>query len=272
MSDYLTALLAVAIAWWLSTGIVLLLNRQRSAVQKISALVVSGLVILALFTVPAVSADRTSTGALTGFAQGLLFWGWLEMIYLMGFVTGSRNQPCPEQTSLPKRFMLGLQTSIHHELTVVAALVVVAVLSSSGGNLVALAVLAALSFMRWSAKLNLFLGVRNYNDDWFPEHLHYLDSYTRRAPMNALFPLSVTAGTVVAAVLLSQGIDNPDPYSRTSMLMVSALVSLGVLEHWFLMIPFGESALWNWALPDRTKAPAVNTPALKPPTAASIPR
>jgi putative photosynthetic complex assembly protein 2 len=114
--------------------------------------------------------------------------------------------------------------------------------------------------MRWSAKLNLFLGVRNYNSDWFPDHLGYLDSYTRRAPMNLLFPLSVTAGTAVAVLLLAQAMGTTDPFLRSADLLISALLSLAVLEHWFLMYPFGESALWRWAL-----APAEPPVSAKPP-------
>ena len=33
--------------------------------------------------------------------------------------------------------------------------------------------------MRWSSKLNLVLGVRNYNRSWLPSHLAYVDSYTQ---------------------------------------------------------------------------------------------
>jgi hypothetical protein len=106
---------------------------------------------------------------------------------------------------------------------VIAVVLSVLFLSAGGPNQVAAATCVSLWLMRWSAKLNLFLGVRNYNSDWFPEHLQYLDSYTRRAPMNLLFPVSVAD------------------------LLVSALLSLAVLEHWFLMLPFGESALWRWA-------------------------
>jgi len=31
------------------------------------------------------------------------------------------------------------------------------------------------------------------------------------------------------------------------------LAALGTLEHIFLMVPLGESALWHWAMPVETK-------------------
>ena len=248
MIDYLLALATVTLAWWLSTGIVLYLNRQSIRLRRLSLLALSALAFLSLLYLPVRAEDRSPIGALLGFAQGLTLWAWLEMTYLMGVVTGPRKAPCPENASDRERFRLGLQTSLYHEVSVVALVLGAAALSYGGDNQVAVATCTALWLMRWSAKLNLFLGVRNYNSEWFPPELAYLDSYTRRAPMNLLFPLSVTAGTVVATSLLVGATLSSDPFIRASDLLISALLSLAVLEHWFLVFPFGESALWNWAL------------------------
>ncbi len=248
MIDHLIALATVTLAWWLSTGLVLLLNRQGSLARRMSLLGVSLLAFISLLLLPERSEDRTALGALLGFGQGLVLWAWLEMTYLMGVVTGPRKAPCPEEAGSGQRFWLGLQTSLYHELSVIALVLSVLFLSGSGSNQVATATVISLWLMRWSAKLNLFLGVRNYNSDWFPKELQYLDSYTRRAPMNLLFPLSVTAGTAAAVLLLAQAMATTDPFLRAADLLVSALLSLAVLEHWFLMYPFGESVLWRWAL------------------------
>ena len=253
MIDYLLALATVTLAWWLSTGVVLLLNRQSAIWQRGSMLAVTALALLSLAYLPERAQDRSAAGALMGFGQGLVVWAWLEMTYLMGLITGPRKTPCPDGASNSRRFWLGLQTSLYHELMVIALVLAVLMLAGSGPNQVAAATFVSLWLMRWSAKLNLFLGVRNYNSDWFPKHLQYLDSYTRRAPMNLLFPLSVTAGTAVAVLLLAQAMSTSDPFLRSADLLVSALLSLAVLEHWFLMYPFGESALWGWALAPSTQ-------------------
>ena len=251
MIDFLIALATVTLAWWLSTGVVLLLNRQGHTARRVSLAGVSALAFVSLVLLPERSLDRSALGALLGFGQGLALWAWLEMTYLMGVVTGPRKAPCPEGAALGRRFWLGLQTSLYHELAVVAVVLSVLFLSAGGPNQVAAATCISLWLMRWSAKLNLFLGVRNYNSDWFPDHLQYLDSYTRRAPMNLLFPLSVTAGTTAAVLLLASALATTDPFLRAADLLVSALLSLAVLEHWFLVYPFGESALWRWALPQQ---------------------
>lgn len=248
MIDYLLALGTVTLAWWISTGLVLLLNKLGSPWQRASLIAVTAVVLLSLFYLPGRSEDRSAAGALLGFGQGLVIWAWLEMTYLMGVITGPRKSPCPPEAGTGQRFWLGLQTSLYHEISVISMVGLVVFLAGDGPNQVAAATCISLWLMRWSAKLNLFLGVRNYNSDWFPEHLQYLDSYTRRATMNLLFPISVTAGTAVAVILLVQAMATLDPFLRSANLLVSALLSLAVLEHWFLMYPFGESALWRWAL------------------------
>lgn len=248
MIDYLLALATVTLAWWLSTGVVLILNRQRVGVRHLSLLGITILAFLSLLYLPLGADDRSATGALLGFAQGLTLWAWLEMTYLMGLVTGPRKVACPENASDSQRFLFGVQTSLYHEVAVVALVFTAFTLSIGGENKVAAATCASLWLMRWSVKLNLFLGIRNYNSDWFPDRLRYLDSYTRRSPMNQLFPVSVTVGTAAAVYFLVGAMLTTDPFTRSSDLLISALLSLGVLEHWFLVIPFGESALWKWAL------------------------
>jgi len=246
MVDYLLALATVTLAWWLSTGLVLLLNHRSRRTQCVAMGVVGAGCALALLALPAISRDHSALGALLGFLCGLCIWAALEMSYLMGFVTGPRQAPCPPDASFVQRFRLGLQTSLYHELLVLAAMLL-SVGLSSGANRVAAATCVALGLMRWSAKLNLFLGVRNYNQDWLPKHLAYLDSYTRRARLNPLFPFSVIIASGLAIAMLLQGLAASDPFQRSSQLLISALLSLAALEHWFLILPFRESALWRWA-------------------------
>ncbi|MEM6302206.1 MAG: putative photosynthetic complex assembly protein PuhE [Pseudomonadota bacterium] len=262
MIDYCIALGTVGLAWWLSTGIVLLLNRQERRVRTISLIGISLLSVLCLGAIPLVGQLYTATGALLGFTQGLVVWAWLEMTYLMGVITGPRQSACPENISGGRRFLLGIATSLYHELCVVAVFVVLLALSQGLPNKVALLSYTALWLMRWSAKLNLFLGVRNYNQDWFPDHLRYLHSYTKKASINPLFPLSITLGTAAAVAPLVMVLESAIPFERSANLLLSALLSLAVLEHWFLMYPFGESALWSWALNKRPPnlEPVANEP------------
>lgn len=256
MLDYLLALATVVLAWWLSTGVVLILNHRSLQTRRIAMGLMSLICLGALLIMPATSQQPTAAGALLGFFSGLCVWAWLEMSYLMGFITGPRQAACPPGVGAGQRFWFGLQASLYHEILVLAAILLSAALCADGINRVAAATCATLGVMRWSTKLNLFLGVRNYNQDWLPPRLAYLDSYTRRARLNPLFPVSVLAGSTVALILLTQGLEASDPFHRAANLLVGALLSLGVLEHFFLILPFGESALWRWAREEDPPSPA----------------
>jgi hypothetical protein len=48
-------------------------------------------------------------------------------------------------------------------------------------------------------------------------------------------------------LLLAGALSTSDPFLRSADLLISALLALAILEHWFLVLPFGESALWRWA-------------------------
>ena len=55
--------------------------------------------------------------------------------------------------------------------------------------------------------MNVFLGVRNLNESFLPEHLRYLHSYFRSRPINALFPSAVLASTAAAAMVWRVALD-----------------------------------------------------------------
>ena len=59
--------------------------------------------------------------------------------------------------------------------------------------------------MRLSAKLNVYLGVPNLTEEFLPDDLAYLKSYFANAPMNLLFPISVTPSTLVTLLLHRPG-------------------------------------------------------------------
>ena len=75
--------------------------------------------------------------------------------------------------------------------------------SSGSANPTAAWTFTLLYAMRVSAKLNLYLGVRNLALDFLPPRLLYLGSYFRVRRFNALMPWSLLAGAGVVAWLIS---------------------------------------------------------------------
>jgi putative photosynthetic complex assembly protein 2 len=108
--------------------------------------------------------------------------------------------------------------------------------------------------MRQSAKLNIFLGVRNLGESFLPEHLSYLKSYFRCRPMNWLFPISVTVATGAAIIAWWQLSEATDAFRITGLALVGTMLALGALEHWLLVLPIPSDVLWRWGLRSRKSA------------------
>ena len=119
-------------------------------------------------------------------------------------------------------------------------------------NQVAVWTYGALWTMRLSAKLNVFLGVRNLNEQFLPEHLRYIGSYFRQAPGNRFFAFSVIVA-MLATTATWQAATAPDAsaFEATAAALVAALLSLAVLEHWFMVLPLPSERLWQWGLRSR---------------------
>jgi putative photosynthetic complex assembly protein 2 len=69
--------------------------------------------------------------------------------------------------------------------------------------------------------------------------------------MNALFPVSVTGGTIAVVVLVQHGLGASD-FEAAAFTLVAALMALAVIEHWFLMLPLPLDGLWTWGRPGNT--------------------
>jgi putative photosynthetic complex assembly protein 2 len=256
---YLTPILVTLVAWWLCTGILLFLNKLPTSTHKWSLLGVTILFICSLSTLQSVAGDASRWGAILSFLQALAIWAWLETTYLMGALTGVSKEPCPAGSTGWNRFTLAVKTSIHHELAViVTGIVVIAITWGSPNHFAALTYLILWS-MRWSAKLNLFLGVANVNEDWFPAHMRYLASYIRRRRMNLLFPFSITLATLMAGYWISVANNALTLHEKTGYTLAVSLLALAILEHLFLILSLRDSTLWAWALKAASRYTASET-------------
>ena len=115
---------------------------------------------------------------------------------------------------------------------------------------------------RISAKLNVFLGVPNLSDDMLPPQVAYLRSYFARARMNPLFPASVTALTIAVGCWIWRAHAAPaGSGAEIGFALLAALTALALIEHWLMILPVRDTALWAWIAPKRAAAdPAVPHP------------
>lgn len=258
----------VLFVWWFSTGAVLLLvgaNVQHGGWLKGGSLV---LFAAALAGIAASGRDVNASGAYCAFTCAILLWGAVEISLLAGWITGPRPQACPRNCAPADRIWYALQAIAYHELLLIGTAALVFFVSASSPNKVGWWTFAALFAMRESAKLNLFLGVRTLNEEMLPPRVKFIGSYFARGPINGLFPLSVSLVTAAAAVLAVAAVTAAAPFERLGLSLLAALVALGALEHWFMVMPIPAARLWRWSIPagaSREVEPAQQSePAVRP--------
>jgi putative photosynthetic complex assembly protein 2 len=248
-------------AWWFSTGLILLLLRAPRALHG-KALIVFGVVACIALWGLSISAQTLSPPAVyCGFICALLIWGWHEASFLMGIVTGPRPQPCPPDAKGWRRFGYATATLIYHEIALFVTLLAIAVLAWNAPNQTGFWTFGVLFVMRLSSKFNIFLGVPNLTEAFFPDHLKHLKSYLPKRKMNVLMPFSI-AGCATAIywqwqLLTRQGIDDA---RALALVIVLTLTILGMLEHIFMITPLPDALLWQWATGNkstRQSAPSI---------------
>lgn len=254
MASHGLPLLYALVLWFVSTGVIIWLDglpRRTFRWSLAGASIIAG---IALYWIARTAAATDATGAYVGFTAALAVWGWHEMSFLMGIITGPRKTPCPPGARGWTRFRLAAATLIWHEIALAVTLAGIVALTWNQPNQTAAATFGILFAMRLSAKLNIFLGVPNLTVDFLPPHLGHMKSYFRVASFNWLFPVSVACASV-AALLLGEAalILINDDGNAVGFSLLFALVALAVLEHWFMVLPLPDAALWRWAVPSKIK-------------------
>jgi putative photosynthetic complex assembly protein 2 len=235
-----------ALLWWFATGTILFLVRRPARTYRFSVLCASLLLVVALVLMKLSGSVTTTMSAYLGFACALLVWAWLEITFLTGYITGPERSVSVPGLAGRRRFVAAARTVIHNELATLGCGLAIIAVTWGAPNRVALFTYLILWGMRLSAKLNLFLGVPNLGERFLPAHLAYLESYFRRRPMNALFPISLTAGTALTVAAARRYCSAAEGFDATAWALLTSLLALGTLEHLFMVLPLASEKLWNY--------------------------
>lgn len=246
--DITAPLIFAAFIWWFSTGAILWLDRRPRETFGWSFAGASVIAIAALIAL-AWSAGVTSVaGAYIAFSAAIAVWGWHEMSFLMGFITGPRRKPLPAGAAGWRRFSLATATIIHHEIALALTAALIVALTWGQPNQIGALTFLVLWGLRLSAKFNLFLGAPYRAEEMLPPHLAHLKSYFRDRRMNPLFPLSLlSGGALVWWISIQAFTPDASPGAQAGLLLVLALTVLGLIEHVFLFVPPPNALLWGWA-------------------------
>ena len=252
MAAYATPAIYAVLLWWVSTGVILALDHLPRRTHAWSMAGATAVLFGALWAIGASAGDASENGVYTAFTAAILVWGWQEMSYYMGFISGPKPVACAPSVRGLERFFAALATSLWHEFAILLGGLAILVLTWGQPNHFALCTYATLVLMNASARLNLFLGVRNLNAELLPAHLSYLGCYLTKKPMNLLFPFSVSLGTIAVALLARIALAEDIPaHELVGFTLLTSLMALAVIEHWFLMLPLPSAALWTWSLPGK---------------------
>jgi len=234
--------------WWASTGAILYLDGLNRRTFAVSMGLATALLGVAVWGLVASSARTTEEAAYCAFASGLAAFAWQLVSYYTGYVTGPRTTPCPPNCHGWRRFVEALRTSLYHELALVAFASMLVFLTYGAPNQFGVWTFLALWWMHSSAKLNVYFGVPNLNEELLPEHMLHLVSFMRRRPMNLFFPISVTLSTVVTVLLAQRALAADTSFETAGFAILATLMVLAVAEHWFLVAPVHVNALWSWGV------------------------
>ncbi|MEO0914812.1 MAG: putative photosynthetic complex assembly protein PuhE, partial [Pseudomonadota bacterium] len=177
----ISAVLFAVFLWWFSTGAILFVVSRAGRTGR------DGYLMSVIMSVPVLmlgcagivaSVDETSIkGAYMGFTAALLVWGWFEMAFLAGVLTGPNAKPTPPDTGSWERFLRAWGAIAYSEMALVFSAILIALLSAGEPNQVALLTFLILFAARIFAKLNVYLGVPNINDEFLPGPVRHLTTH-----------------------------------------------------------------------------------------------
>ncbi|MCX7643935.1 MAG: putative photosynthetic complex assembly protein PuhE [Rhodobacteraceae bacterium] len=259
-SPWIAALVAL-FAWWFATGAILWVVRHADRTGLHRLAVLAGLPVLALGAAAFAVSARAEGVAMVylAFGAALVLWGWAELAFLAGVITGPNTRPLRPGAPEWERFLRAWGTVAYHEMLLAAMLLGAGWVTLGAPNRFGFWTFAVLFVARISAKLNLYLGVRRINTEFLPSPLTHLPSHFRISRMNWLFPISVTALSFAVACWLERTWSAATPAEAAGFALLAALTALALLEHWLMVVPLPDAKLWRWMLPapaDKTRKDA----------------
>jgi putative photosynthetic complex assembly protein 2 len=238
--------------WWFSTGAVIYLDNLPNHTFKWTMAGASLITVGAFYGVWLSAGERTSYGVLLAFSSALLVWAWIEVSFYTGYVTGLSRPACEADCSGWRHLGHAIETSLYHELAIIAFGAILFALTYDSPNQIGLWTYVVLWWMHQSAKLNVLLGVPNLSEEFLPDHLTFIRSFLRKKPMNLFFPISVTVSTLIAFELIMAGLTaSAEAADSLGFALLATIMVLAILEHWFLVLPLPSAFLWNWGLSPR---------------------
>jgi putative photosynthetic complex assembly protein 2 len=254
MLEFLSSVTGAAVvavfSWWLGTGAILWLVRLPAHRFRRSMLALTALTLVSLAVTAWSMRHNSMPAAYAGFISVIVMWGWHEMAFLSGWITGPRRIAQTPGARGWQRFSQAVLALLHHELALLLNFGFLFWLQRGQPNHVALCTFALLWCMRVSAKLNLFFGVPHVGDQYLPDHFTYLASYFRRSNVTGFFFLTISLSSGTWIWLVAEAQRSATELS-TGWVLLASLLGLAIVEHVLMVFAMPLQRLWGWALRQR---------------------
>lgn len=254
---FLCPVLYALFLWWFTTGLIIVVYGRSLRLVRLwflGATLTSG---IALWGLVATRHQTQPRDVYLAFTCGLVIWGWQTASYYLGYITGLRHPepehlhagvPSKQPRRLTSRFWQAVGASLYHELFVIGIALLLIILTWSQANRWGLWIYLAMWVMHLSAKINVFLGVRNFRIEFLPAHLHHLDGLLNKQTSNVFLPVSVVMASSIALAMFYRGIaPGASPSQTTGYLLLGTMIGLGILEHILLILPIS-ATIWGWGV------------------------
>ncbi|MEN0002238.1 MAG: DUF3623 family protein [Pseudomonadota bacterium] len=250
-----SAVLIAIAAWWISTGLVIMIVRRTGGHQL--ALALSSVTALGGLIAIWFSRDMvTPTGIYLGFFGALALWAWHEVTFLTGKIVGPRRMGLSASVEAGTRFRQAFLAIRDHELALFATGLLLVVAFAGSANPTGWLIYSLMWVMRLSTKLNVFFGAPNAVSEILPARLAYLTSYFRTDRTHSIFIVSIALITALMTGFVFFAAQSSGAEAIIWTLLAS-FSALALLEHLFLVLPVRDAALWWWAVGTKNNSGAV---------------
>jgi putative photosynthetic complex assembly protein 2 len=237
------AAILVTLFWWLATGLIFMAQRRGTAATVGVAIAT----VLAIVGVWLVWRDRDrldGVGATRSFLGGAAAWAWVSTVFLAGWIVGPADPSALGAKGSWELALEAIHATLYSDVVGLLVLAAVALATARGRNRVGLWTYMVFWGAQQSAKLNIFFGVENPGEAFFPPHLMFLTDYFGPHQNSWLIGVSIVALGWGAVWSGYHAFRAADLYNRVGRALLATLLGLAAFEHVVLALPL-ELPLWD---------------------------
>lgn len=216
------------------------LNRQRQSLRRLVLLFTAGVLVLAHYQLWEVRNDVSMWSSYRAFIAGMLIWAWHELAFYSGVLAGPWRKACPSDARGFRRLYYAILTHLYHIAAIGADMLVLWLMHNHSPNQTGLYLFILLWINQLSAKLNVLLGVRNFEATLLPDHMRYLSSFWNPSRCcHPFFLVSLVTTVLIALFLWTKTILLAGTSNAIGMSFLATVATMGAFEHLLLVLPVG---------------------------------